>query len=220
MHAGGCRDRVNLPRRCVVKHAFPLLAVAVSLSVAGATARPPQGGDQAAKGASSLEVYHVHFNKAAPGQASALGDRLKTPDPKAPMPGHLLVLRHQEGDDWDYCVIEHLGRRRPSTRRRARSPRPCATRAPGTPTRSRPAPRGRSSLARWASKGPGHHRQPDLHRRGAARAARTPGSTRTVTSRPWREQGSHGQRRPAASRGRSVELPDADALQLVGRPRN
>ena len=25
------------------------------------------------------------------------------------MPGHILVLRHQEGDSWDYCVIEHLG---------------------------------------------------------------------------------------------------------------
>jgi hypothetical protein len=25
------------------------------------------------------------------------------------MPGHALVLRHQEGDSWDYVVIEHLG---------------------------------------------------------------------------------------------------------------
>ena len=25
------------------------------------------------------------------------------------MPGHFIVLRHQQGDDWDYCVIEHLG---------------------------------------------------------------------------------------------------------------
>ena len=89
-----------------MKYAFALLAV--SLSVAGITARSPQG-NQAAKGASTVEIYHVHFNKAAPGQAAALGDRFKTPDPKAPMPGHLLVLRHQEGDDWDYCVIEHLG---------------------------------------------------------------------------------------------------------------
>ena len=55
------------------------------------------------------DVYHVHFNKAAIGQAAALGDVLKTQDPKAPMPGHFIVLRHQEGDDWDYCVIEHLG---------------------------------------------------------------------------------------------------------------
>lgn len=25
------------------------------------------------------------------------------------MPGHFIVLRHQSGDSWDYCVIEHLG---------------------------------------------------------------------------------------------------------------
>jgi hypothetical protein len=25
------------------------------------------------------------------------------------MPGHFVVLRHQEGDDWDFCLIEHLG---------------------------------------------------------------------------------------------------------------
>lgn len=92
----------------MVKHVFTLFALAVSLSVVGAAAQPAQSG-QAAKGDNSVDVYHVHFNKAAPGQATALGDRLKTPDPKAAMPGHMLVLRHQEGDDWDYCVIEHLG---------------------------------------------------------------------------------------------------------------
>jgi hypothetical protein len=91
-----------------LKHAFTVLAVVVSLAVAGVTAWSPQP-DQAAQGTTPLEVYHVHFNKAAPGQAAALGDRLRTFDPKAAMPGHLLVLRHQEGDDWDYCVIEHLG---------------------------------------------------------------------------------------------------------------
>jgi hypothetical protein len=25
------------------------------------------------------------------------------------MPGHALVLRHQEGDSWDYAVIQHMG---------------------------------------------------------------------------------------------------------------
>ena len=25
------------------------------------------------------------------------------------MPGHFVVLRHQEGDAWDYVVITHLG---------------------------------------------------------------------------------------------------------------
>jgi hypothetical protein len=55
------------------------------------------------------DVYHVHFAKAALGKAAALGDFLKTPDPKSPMPGHELILRHQEGDAWDYCVITHMG---------------------------------------------------------------------------------------------------------------
>src|SRR5216110_1047731 len=55
------------------------------------------------------DVYHVHFTKAALGKAVQLGDWLKTPDPKAPMPGHFIVLRHQDGDAWDYAVIEHLG---------------------------------------------------------------------------------------------------------------
>ena len=57
----------------------------------------------------SADVYHVHFTKAAPGQADALGKALMVPDKTAPMPDHFVVLRHQEGDDWDYCVIEHLG---------------------------------------------------------------------------------------------------------------
>jgi len=55
------------------------------------------------------EVYHVHFTKAAPGKAVQLGDWLKTPNPNDPMPGHFVVLRHQDGDAWDYVVITHLG---------------------------------------------------------------------------------------------------------------
>src|SRR6266567_678816 len=55
------------------------------------------------------DVYHVHFTKAALGKAAQLGDWLKTPDPKAPMPGHFVVFRHQDGDAWDYVAIEHLG---------------------------------------------------------------------------------------------------------------
>ena len=55
------------------------------------------------------DVYHVHFTKAAAGKASQLADNLKQPDPQDPFPGHTLVLRHQEGDSWDYAVIQHLG---------------------------------------------------------------------------------------------------------------
>jgi RecG-like helicase len=55
------------------------------------------------------DVYHVHFAKATPGKALQLGDWLKTPDPHNPMPDHFIVLRHQDGDAWDYVVITHLG---------------------------------------------------------------------------------------------------------------
>jgi hypothetical protein len=59
--------------------------------------------------AAATDVYHVHFAKAAPGQAAALGKSLMTPDKTSSMPEHFVVLRHQEGDDWDYVVIQHLG---------------------------------------------------------------------------------------------------------------
>ena len=55
------------------------------------------------------DVYHVHFTKAAPGQAMALEKALLRPDKTAAMPDHFVVLRHQEGDDWDFAVIQHLG---------------------------------------------------------------------------------------------------------------
>jgi hypothetical protein len=59
--------------------------------------------------AGGTDVYHVHFTKAAPGQAVALGKALALPDKTSPMPEHFVVLRHQEGDDWDFAVIQHLG---------------------------------------------------------------------------------------------------------------
>ncbi|MEY2564008.1 MAG: hypothetical protein QOH88_2201 [Verrucomicrobiota bacterium] len=55
------------------------------------------------------DVYHVHFTKAASGKAVQLADNLKKADPTDPMPGHMIVLRHQEGDSWDYAVIQHMG---------------------------------------------------------------------------------------------------------------
>ena len=69
----------------------------------------PGGADKIAGAGKRTDVYHVHFTKAAPGKAVQLGDWLKTPDPKAPMPDHFIVLRHQDGDAWDYVVITHLG---------------------------------------------------------------------------------------------------------------
>ncbi|MBA2303168.1 MAG: hypothetical protein H0W08_11095 [Acidobacteria bacterium] len=59
--------------------------------------------------AGATDLYHVQFTKAAPGQAAALSKALMQPDPTTPMPDHFVVLRHQEGDDWDYALIQHLG---------------------------------------------------------------------------------------------------------------
>ena len=85
----------------------PMLAcVVVFGGVVAATAASPQN---APAPAAATDVYHVHFTKAAPGQAAALGKSLMVPDKTSPMPEHFVVLRHQEGDDWDYAVIQHLG---------------------------------------------------------------------------------------------------------------
>lgn len=51
------------------------------------------------------DVYHVHFTIAATGKAAQLGEYLKTSSPA----GHSLILRHQDGAEWDYVVIQHLG---------------------------------------------------------------------------------------------------------------
>lgn len=71
------------------------------ITAAGQTPAPQPGGRS--------DVYHVHFTKAVPGQAAALGKELMAPDPAAAMPDHFVVFRHQEGDSWDYAVIQHLG---------------------------------------------------------------------------------------------------------------
>jgi hypothetical protein len=68
-------------------------------SIAAAQSTPPARTD----------VYHVHFAKAALGKGAELGEYLKTADPNVPMSAHHIVLRHQDGEDWDYVVIQHLG---------------------------------------------------------------------------------------------------------------
>jgi hypothetical protein len=79
-----------------------LVALLLLCSFAAAQAPSPQPGAR-------TDVYHVLFAKSALGKAAQLENALKADRPGAPMPGHRLVLRHQEGDDWDYMVVEHLG---------------------------------------------------------------------------------------------------------------
>jgi hypothetical protein len=83
--------------------------IAACLVVLGAAVAATSASPQNTAAPAATDVYHVHFAKAAPGQAAALGKSLMTPDKTSPMPDHFVVLRHQEGDDWDYVVIQHLG---------------------------------------------------------------------------------------------------------------
>lgn len=80
-----------------------LLAGLFLASASGAAAQTPSTPKPA------TDIYHVHFTKAAPGQAAALLKEQSQPDPTASMPDHFVVLRHQEGDDWDFASIQHLG---------------------------------------------------------------------------------------------------------------
>jgi hypothetical protein len=84
-----------------------MIAAAVSATIVAVTLPPAAQAQPASPPATDL--YHVHFTKAAPGQAVALAKVLTTPDKTSPMPEHFIVFRHQEGDDWDYAVIQHLG---------------------------------------------------------------------------------------------------------------
>jgi hypothetical protein len=88
-----------------MKHCCALVFVVVLFAVVGFA----QTASQTAQPAARTDVYHVHFAKAALGKGAEEGEFLKKQDPDAPMPGHYLVLRHQDGEDWDYAVIEHLG---------------------------------------------------------------------------------------------------------------
>src|SRR5262249_12710172 len=83
--------------------------------------------DAPAQASARTDVYHVHFAKAALGKGAEEGDYLKKPDPNSTMPGHYLVLRHQDGEDWDYAVIEHLGTK--ATVDAGGNPPPAAARA-------------------------------------------------------------------------------------------
>jgi len=54
------------------------------------------------------DIYHVFIVKSALGKAKELQDWLKQPDPEHPN-AKGIVLRHQDGDSWDYIAIEHMG---------------------------------------------------------------------------------------------------------------
>ena len=89
---------------------FAILGVtSIGLGQSPSPAASPAAPATAASPSARTDIYHVHLAKAAVGKANELGEVLKKQAPDAPMKGHLIVLRHQHGDAWDYCVIEHLG---------------------------------------------------------------------------------------------------------------
>jgi hypothetical protein len=95
--------KINL---CLVNVA---LATLLPAGFVQAQSSPAAKGSPVPSFSARTDVYHVLFNKAAPGKEAQLAELLKTPNPKDPMPGHFILLRHQEGDAWDYCLITHLG---------------------------------------------------------------------------------------------------------------
>lgn len=80
------------------------VAAVLAASVVGAAAQAPP-----TPAVAPTDVYSVMFVKATLGQAAALAKQLQEVDPKDPMGSHFLLLRHQEGADWDYCLIQHAG---------------------------------------------------------------------------------------------------------------
>lgn len=84
--------------------AFSILSVALAAVYAGAQ----QPAEQTSP-AAFTDVYHVHFVKAVPGKTTDLERTLLAPSVDTPMPTHVLVLRHREGDDWDFASIAHEG---------------------------------------------------------------------------------------------------------------
>ena len=107
----------NRKKHLIMKSTIAIIAITL-LGFSPVTFVHGQTSPKAAAGAKQApaagvgkrsDVYHVHFAKAALGKAAQLGDWLKTPDSHNPMPDHFVVLRHQEGDAWDYAVITHLG---------------------------------------------------------------------------------------------------------------
>jgi hypothetical protein len=78
---------------------------------AGQTPAPaaPAAAAQAQPQAGGVELYHVHFVKAAPGKLVEMIDAyVNAPaDPQAPGPP--VILRHREGDDWNLMVLRPVG---------------------------------------------------------------------------------------------------------------
>jgi hypothetical protein len=92
-----------------MKHRVGLCLTLLVIVALAAPAQQSQPMKTSPTASNRTDLYHVHFVKASPGKASELLKILTNPTPDTAMPTHALILRHLEGDDWDFAVIQHLG---------------------------------------------------------------------------------------------------------------
>ena len=92
-----------------MKSSLLIAASAILCSLGSTYGQASASPSPAASAAPRPEVYQVHFNRAAPGKASALADFLKTPPTDPATAGHGLLLRHEDGADWDYLALQDMG---------------------------------------------------------------------------------------------------------------
>lgn len=86
------------------------LVAAILLTAAISLAQQP--AQQPVAQAPALELYHIHFSKAAPGKLTQLIDAYqKGPAPEAGQPQVTpIIMRHREGGEWDLVSITPLGK--------------------------------------------------------------------------------------------------------------
>src|ERR1043165_7187974 len=97
------RRATNSTQRNIMKRIASTLLVTLGIvSAAWAQTSSPAAAASSPAAASSsagnTDLYHIHFAKSATVKAAEHGDMLKKQDPKAAMPGHMIVLRHLTGD--------------------------------------------------------------------------------------------------------------------------
>jgi hypothetical protein len=84
------------------------LALLAFMSLTAVHAQQPSAAAKGSMAPKRTDVYHVFIVKAALGKAKELQEWLKQPDPDHP-DAKGIVLRHQDGDSWDFVAIEHIG---------------------------------------------------------------------------------------------------------------
>src|SRR5688500_14307941 len=97
---------MKMKKSCLSK-GVPLVT-ALLLTAAISVTQQPAAQQQAP----ALELYHIHFSKAAPGKLTQLIDAYqKAPAPAANEPQVTpIIMRHREGGEWDLIVITPLGK--------------------------------------------------------------------------------------------------------------